>query len=128
MVISRAHWDELIAHTRDEEPLECCGYGRVVDGRLADLVRGDNEMKSQYGFRLDSKSLLEAWKIEDEDGDQVAIYHSHPRSEPRPSQQDINILGAPGWLFLIVGLVPEPTVRAWRIDDGRVEEEDVVVE
>jgi hypothetical protein len=29
---------------------------------------------------------------------------------------------------VIVSLAGEPTVRAWRIADGRVEEEDVTVE
>ena len=32
------------------------------------------------------------------------------------------------WLNLIISLQGEPEVRAWRIDDGRVEEEPIEVE
>ena len=62
--------------------------------------------------------------IEDAGNEIGAIYHSHPRSEPVPSQTDINL--AKWWpdpLYVIVGLEqPEPDVRAWRIVDGTVSE------
>jgi proteasome lid subunit RPN8/RPN11 len=53
-----------------------------------------------------------------------AIYHSHTRSDPVPSQTDINLakLGDtdapafPGTLYLIVGVKgPEDDVRLWSI-------------
>lgn len=128
MRISQAHWDELVDHARKDAPNECCGYGRLDDGRLVELHRAENIRQSPYGFELDSRSAYQAWKIEDE-GDGVVLYHSHPRSAPEPSEQDRNILSFPGWTYVIVSLRnEEPEVRAWRIVDRRVSEEDLVVE
>jgi proteasome lid subunit RPN8/RPN11 len=63
--------------------------------------------------------------IEDAGGALGAIYHSHTRSAPYPSQTDINFAaGWPGVQWLIVGLRRggEPQLRCYRIDDGRVTE------
>ena len=127
MVISRADRDALVAHARDEAPKECCGYARVDDGRVAEVVRSRNLRDSKYGYELDPQSLLAANDLDDE-GHGVIVYHSHPRSPGEPSQTDINLAHYPHWRYVIVSLAGEPTVRAWRIADGRVEEEDVTVE
>ena len=127
MRISQAHWDELVAHAREDAPNECCGYLRAEDGRVAEVFRAENPRKSPYGYELDHKSLFAANDL-DEAGFQVGIYHSHPKSRAEPSQTDINLAHYPHWTYLIVSLAGEPEVRAWRIADGSVEEEDLVVE
>ena len=127
MVISRADWDALVAHARDEAPNECCGYARMTDGRVDEVFRGVNERNSPYGYELDPKSLLAANDLDD-DGFGVAIYHSHPRSAAEPSQTDINLAHYPHWHYVIVSLAGDPEVRAFTIADGNVTEEDVTVE
>jgi proteasome lid subunit RPN8/RPN11 len=127
MVISQGDWDAMIAHARDDAPNECCGYARMTNGRLDEVFRAKNLRASPYGYELDPQSLLAANDLDDE-GHGVAIYHSHPRSPAEPSQTDINLAHYPDWRYLIVSLADEPVVRAWRIADGRVEEEDIVVE
>jgi len=125
--ISRANWDELIAHAREEAPNECCGYASLDDGRVDHVFRGQNTRLSPYGFDLDGPSLLAANEL-DADGHGVAVYHSHPRSPAEPSEQDKNLAQYPHWIYLIVSLDGEPHVRAWRIEDGNVSEEEIVVE
>jgi proteasome lid subunit RPN8/RPN11 len=127
MVISRADWDALVAHARDEAPNECCGYARMTDGRVEEVFRAENLRKSPYGYELDPKSLLAANDLDD-DGFGVAIYHSHPRSAAEPSQTDINLAHYPHWHYVIVSLAGDPEVRAFTIADGNVTEEDVTVE
>ena len=127
MVISQADWDAMVAHAQEEAPNECCGYARMADGRVEEVFRAENLRASPYGYELDPHSLLAANDLDD-DGHGVAIYHSHPRSAAEPSQTDINLAHYPHWRYLIVSLAGEPRVRAWRIADGRVEEEDIVVE
>ena len=127
MRMSKDQWEELIAHARDEAPNECCGYMRLDDGAVAETWRAVNERKSPYGYELDPKSLLAANDI-DWEGHGVGIYHSHPKSPAQPSQTDINLAHYPHWTYLIVSLAGEPEVRAWRITDGRVEEEEIDVE
>lgn len=128
MRIARRWWDELVAHARDEAPNECCGYAKLEDGVVLEAFRAENLRRSPYGYELGFDALMAANELDDE-GFGVAIYHSHPRSAPEPSQTDINLAQYPGWLQLIVSLAgDEPSVRAWRIADGRVEPEELVVE
>ena len=122
--ITPEHRDALIAHAREEAPNECCGYVRGRDGVIEEVVRSENLRASPYGYELDSKSLLKVNELDD-DGHEVGIYHSHPKSAAEPSQTDINLAHYPHWTYLIVSLAGEPAVRAWRIADGRVEEEPI---
>ena len=127
MQISRAQRDELFAHAREDAPNECCGYLRLSDGRVEEVFRAENVYSAPTRFMLDDRSLFAANELDDA-GHGVAIYHSHPRSSPEPSQTDINIAAYPHWLYLIVSLAEdEPVVRAWRIADGRVDEEEILV-
>jgi proteasome lid subunit RPN8/RPN11 len=67
--------------------------------------------------------------IEDAGQQLGAIYHSHTRSDPYPSQTDINLAFYPESLYVIVGVKDsEPDVRAWTILDGRVGEAELIVE
>jgi proteasome lid subunit RPN8/RPN11 len=129
MRISQTHWDELVAHARDEAPNECCGYVRARDGVIEDVVRAVNERSSPYGYELDHRSLFAVNELDDQ-GFEVGVYHSHPRSPAEPSETDINLASYPHWTYLIVSLQNggEPVVRGWRIADGRVREEPVVVD
>jgi [CysO sulfur-carrier protein]-S-L-cysteine hydrolase len=127
MRMDRDQWDELVAHAQEDAPNECCGYLRIDDGRVGEVFRSTNGRASPYGYELDAESLLAANNL-DWDGHGVGIYHSHPKSPAEPSQTDINLAQYPHWLYLIVSLAGEPVVRAWRISDGRVEEEDIVLD
>jgi proteasome lid subunit RPN8/RPN11 len=124
--ISKPDFDELVAHARESAPNECCGYLRLKGGRVEQVFRSQNLRESPYGYELDPKSLLAANDLDD-DGFEVAIYHSHPRSPAEPSQTDINLAHYPHWTYVIVSLAGEPAVRAWKIADGSVEEEHVSV-
>jgi proteasome lid subunit RPN8/RPN11 len=128
MRISKAQWDELVAHARDEAPNECCGYLSARDGAVQQVFRAENERRSPYGYSLDPRSLFAANELDD-DGFEVGIYHSHPRSAAEPSQTDINLATYPHWTYLIVSLEngDAPVVRAWRIADGAVKEEELDV-
>lgn len=132
MRITRAQWDELVAHAREEAPNECCGYLKARDGRVEEVFRSENTRHSRYGYELDSNSLLAAYRL-DEEGFAVGIYHSHPASPAEPSQMDINAANYPEWLYLIISLAGDgegagPEVRAWWLADGRVQEEELLVD
>ena len=124
--MSSSQWEELVAHAREEAPNECCGILWGRDGTVVEVARADNPRKSPYGYELDARSLLRANEL-DEEGYEVGVYHSHPRSPAEPSQTDINLATYPHWLYLIVSLAGDPEVRAWRIADGRPSEEEIAV-
>jgi proteasome lid subunit RPN8/RPN11 len=127
MRMTRAQWEALVEHARAEAPNECCGYLRARDGVVDAVFRAGNDRNSPYGYELDATSLFAVNELDD-DGWEVGIYHSHPRSSAEPSQTDVNLAQYPHWTYLIVSLAGDPVVRAWRIADGRVSEEAVAVE
>jgi [CysO sulfur-carrier protein]-S-L-cysteine hydrolase len=127
MRMTRQQWEELVAHAREETPNECCGYLRLSDGTVEEVFRAINERQSPYGYELGFEALRATNELDDQ-GYDVAIYHSHPRSAPEPSQTDINLAAYPGWPQLIVSLEnDEPLIRAWRIENGNVSEEELEI-
>ena len=130
MRISRELLDDVIAHARADAPNECCGMIASRDGVAVAVHRARNAAASRLRYEIDG---MEQYKIqsaiEDAGLDLGAIYHSHTRSAPLPSETDINLAFYPDALCLIVGLAgDEPDVRAWTIRDGQVSEAPLEIE
>jgi len=130
--IESALLERIVAHARRDFPNECCGMLGVRDGRAVAIHEATNLAASPLRFEVEGREILRAQDAFEDDGAELgAIYHSHTRSEPYPSQTDINFAaGWPGVEWLIVGLRRdgEPTVRSYRIEDGVVREVAVDVE
>jgi proteasome lid subunit RPN8/RPN11 len=128
--ISRQLLDDVIAHAREDAPNECCGMIASSDGEAVAVHRARNTAASPFRYEMDG---MEQYRIqtdiEDAGLELGAIYHSHTRSAPEPSQTDINLAFYPEALYVIVGLKSsEPDVRAWRIVDGQVSEASLEIE
>jgi proteasome lid subunit RPN8/RPN11 len=122
-------YEEIVAHAQADAPDECCGMIASKDGRATAVYPATNTAHSPLKYEIDG---LEQYKIqsaiEDAGWDLGAIYHSHTRSRPFPSQTDINLAFYPESLYVIVGVHgPEPEVRAFRIVDAKVEEVELSV-
>ena len=130
MRISRQLLDEVIAHAREEAPNECCGMIASADGEAVAIHRARNTAASPFRYEMDGMEQYRIQtEIEDAGHELGAIYHSHTRSAPEPSQTDINLAFYPEALYVIVGLKsPEPDVRAWRIVDGQVSQASLEIE
>ena len=132
MRIARELYDRIVAHARAEAPNECCGIVAANgDGGAQQVYAATNKFASPLRFEIDERDLIAIWRtIDEHDLELGAIYHSHTRTAPEPSQTDIN--GAaqwPGALWIIVGLAgEEPDVRTWAIEDGRVAQAELTVE
>lgn len=131
MRITRELYDRIVAHARAEAPNECCGIVATRDGHAREVFEATNKFASPLRFEIDEQDLIRIWRAVDAADLEIgAIYHSHTRTAPEPSQTDIN--GAaqwPGALWIIVGLADgEPDVRTWAIEDGRVSPAELVVE
>ena len=130
MRISRRLLDELIAHARAEAPNECCGMIAARDGEAVAVHRATNAAASPLRYEIEGREQYRIQTaIEDAGLDLGAIYHSHTRSAPEPSQTDINLAFYPDSLYVIVGIKDaEPDVRAWRIVGGNVSQVELLVE
>jgi proteasome lid subunit RPN8/RPN11 len=125
--MSAEQWEAIVQHARDDAPNECCGLLWGAEGTVQEVERAENKRNSPYGFELTFPTLSKANELDDE-GYEIGIYHSHPRSPAEPSQTDINLAQYPHWTWLIVTLQDEePDIRAWRIDGGKVSEEQIEV-
>ena len=129
MRISRDLLDDMIAHARADAPNECCGMVASRDGEAVAVHRARNKAASPLRYEIDG---MEQYKIqsaiEDAGHELGAIYHSHTRTPPYPSQTDINLAFYPEALYVIVGVAgDEPDVRAFRIVEGEVSEQALEV-
>jgi proteasome lid subunit RPN8/RPN11 len=105
----------LEEHAREEAPNEACGLVLLRDGRAERYERGRNAVGSPYRFELDIDP--EVWFAEDE-GYELAVFHSHPASPPRPSRTDVERIGLwEGRPYLILRL-DTGELAAWRILNG----------
>jgi proteasome lid subunit RPN8/RPN11 len=130
MNIASGLLDELVAHVLEDPRNELCGVVAVeADGaepgsrRAVAVHRAANMHASPLRFEIEPRELLRlSTEIEDRGQEIGAIYHSHVRSAPYPSQTDINYsAGWPGVEWIIVGLAnAEPEVRSYLIEDGAV--------
>jgi [CysO sulfur-carrier protein]-S-L-cysteine hydrolase len=129
MQISRALYDEMIARARADAPNECCGMIASRDGQAIKLYPAENAAASPLRYEIDGAEQYRIqMAIDDEDLELGAIYHSHTRSAPYPSQTDINLAFYPDSLYVIVGLAgDEPEVKAYEIRDGRVADAELSV-
>ena len=129
--LSADHLQDVVAHARETFPHECCGLLAGRGGRALRVYRGRNVDESPYTYRLDDRQLLQFLREMDQDGlDIVGIYHSHTASEATPSRTDVARAFYPEAVYVIISLQhPEhPVVRGFRIVDGTVAEEDVIVQ
>src|SRR5918912_2439623 len=130
MRLSTDLYDEIIAHARSEAPNECCGMIASQDGQAVKVYRAKNAAASPLRYEIDGAEQYRIqMAIEDADLELGAIYHSHTRTEPYPSQTDINLAFYPDALYLIVGLASEePEVRAFTIREGQVHDAQLEVQ
>jgi [CysO sulfur-carrier protein]-S-L-cysteine hydrolase len=130
MVIAEPLLAEMVAHALQDAPNECCGVIAIdsagAPAQAVSVHRAVNVAASPLRFEIDGLEVLRLIdQIEDEGLSLGAIYHSHTRTEPYPSQTDINFAaGWPGVEWVIVGVADrgKPEVRSYLIEGARVSE------
>jgi proteasome lid subunit RPN8/RPN11 len=120
LTISDLLLEEVIRHARASRPNECCGLlaGNIVGGVGVVTARFaiGNDAASTSEYETNARDMFNAFRaMRDRRIELLAIYHSHPASEPIPSRHDIerNTYGE-CVVHPIVGFAnAEPKVRAW---------------
>jgi proteasome lid subunit RPN8/RPN11 len=123
---------QIVEHALESPRIECCGIvavGPREEGpqRTAKRVyRAENIHASALKFEIEPIELFRLNEAIEAEGWEIgAIYHSHVRSAPFPSQTDVGFAaGWPGLEWVIVGLAGggEPDVRSYLIEDADVRE------
>ena len=118
MVVPDAIRAELRAHAQEEAPNECCGVLLFRDGVAERYVRGRNALASPYRYELEIDPTV--WFLED-DGYELAVFHSHPETEPRPSRSDVENVGLWAGKPYVIYSLARDELAAWTIRDGAAE-------
>jgi len=89
------------------------------DGVAVKVYPATNSAASPLRYEIDpAEQYRIEMEIEDRGWDLGAIYHSHTRSAPEPSETDRNLAFHPDSVYLIVGLAgAEVEIGAWWIRD-----------
>jgi proteasome lid subunit RPN8/RPN11 len=110
----------LAAHAAREAPLEACGLVLLRDGRAERYEPGRNAAASPYRFELEFDDP-EIWFAED-DGYELAVFHSHVSAPARPSRTDVENIGLWAGRPYLVYSLQRDDLAAFRIEDGRIVE------
>jgi proteasome lid subunit RPN8/RPN11 len=119
VVVPAAVRRALEEHARAEEPNEACGVVVLRDGTAERYEAGRNLAASPYRFELDVDPAV--WFLED-DGYELAVFHSHLSAPARPSRTDVENIGLwEGRPYLILTL-RTGDLAAFTIEGGRISE------
>jgi proteasome lid subunit RPN8/RPN11 len=138
--IPSAIYDAMVAHAKQNMPLEACGYlagetpsstpsqagengddpkgMRPLDPAVATVFMPmTNIDKSPEHFTFDPKEQFAAIKQVRQSGESLlAVYHSHPETPARLSAEDVRLFNDPNMIYVIVSLAAAiPEVKAYRV-------------
>jgi proteasome lid subunit RPN8/RPN11 len=129
--LPRTALDELVGLAYRGYPYEVCGLlaGPAGGPRVTHFYPCRNAAASARVYTVDPRDHLHSERDAEEHGwDIIGVVHSHTHTEPVPSPTDVAQAPDPAWHYVIVSLKREvPEVRTFRIADGRVTEEPLVV-
>ena len=107
--------EALAAHARAELPNEACGLLLLRDGVAERYEPARNALASPYRFEMEIDPEL--WFVEDE-GYTLAVVHSHPSTEPKPSPTDVANIGLWAGRPYLIYSVARDELAAWMFVDG----------
>jgi proteasome lid subunit RPN8/RPN11 len=120
----------MVGHSFDGYPLEACGLFAGAGNRVDVFYPCANAAVSAKVYTVEPRDHLKAERDADRRGIEiVGVMHSHTHTEAYPSPTDVAQAPDPAWHYVIVSLrQPEPVLRSYRIVDGEIAEEQVVVD
>ncbi|MFN0091253.1 MAG: Mov34/MPN/PAD-1 family protein [Acidimicrobiales bacterium] len=126
----RAYLD-LVAHCLDGLPDEACGLlsGDPAGARAERFHPCGNDAASSRVYTVNPRDHLRADRAAEEAGHEIiGVVHSHTHTPPYPSPTDVAQAPDPSWHYAIVSLAGgAPSLRSYRIVEGNISEEDVVL-
>ena len=122
----------MVGHCLDGLPLEACGLlgGDPTTAKVSVCYPTPNVAGSARVYTVDPKAHLRADRDAEERGLQIiGVFHSHTHTDAYPSPTDVAQAPDPGWHYVLVSLRDGvPVTRSYRIVDGNIIEEPVVLE
>ena len=97
LVLSEQHRNILSKLSKDQIPNESCAilFGKTENDKLVvqELFIADNKEESPVNFTISNEQLIQGYQeAEKKNLEVIGIFHSHPNSEPIPSDTDKNFM------------------------------------
>ena len=129
LILSKQIVDGLIDHAKNGLQEEVCGYLAGNDSTVTQQFRLTNIDHSPEHFSFDPAEQFQVVREARKLGLEILTnYHSHPETPARPSDEDIRLAYDPNISYIIVSLAGElPDVKSFRIHNGEVEKEEILV-
>jgi proteasome lid subunit RPN8/RPN11 len=123
-------YDDMISHAKEGFPLEVCGILGGIGHVVSDIRRMTNTDASNEHFMMDPREQFAVVKDFRAKGITItAIYHSHPETPARPSEEDTKLALTPGVSYVIISLSDStvPDIRSYKIQSGIVTPEQIEI-
>ncbi len=120
--------EAMISHAKQELPNEACGLLAGRDGRVEHFYPMRNADDSEVTYRLDPTEQLHVFnELEEKEWELLGIFHSHTHSRAYPSETDRRQAFYPEAHYIVVSLANRdaPDLRAFFIDEAKVDEQEV---
>ncbi|MDD3343414.1 MAG: M67 family metallopeptidase [Sulfurospirillaceae bacterium] len=127
--IPQSVYDEIVAHALKDNPIEACGYLAGINGEVKYAIPMKNRDASHEHFSFDPQEQFDAFKKTQKEGLRlISVYHSHPETPARPSEEDIRLAYDPNVSYIIVSLAGnEPDMKSFIIKNKTVEKEEIKI-
>ena len=127
--MTKAVYDDIVDHARQDAPVEACGYLGDKEGVISTCYRMKNRDISAEHFSLDPAEQFSVVRDMRKNGEKpAAVYHSHPVTPARFSEEDKRLAIDPGISYVIVSLKDDCVkVKSFLIKNSRIEPEEIEV-
>jgi proteasome lid subunit RPN8/RPN11 len=128
IIIPKVIYDDMITHAQEGFPLEVCGILGGVGDTVSANYRMTNSDASNEHFMMDPREQFAVVKVLRAKGlSMLAVYHSHPETAARPSEEDIRLALTPDVSYLIISLADadKPDIKSYKISAGNVQIETI---
>lgn len=127
--ITKEAMDQIVNHAIADAPVEACGYLGEKDGIAWGVFRMENMDASGEHFTLNPEEQFSVIRnMREMELKPAAVYHSHPETPARPSEEDIRLAYDPDLSYVIVSLAgSKASVKSFKIMDNKVDSEKIEI-
>lgn len=118
-------FEEMLRQAKAEAPIEACGILAGKEGLVEKFYEMTNTDQSSKHFMMLPEEQFKVVKdIRAAGLKMLAIYHSHPETPARLSQEDIRLAVTPDVVYVIVSLqkTDRPDVKGFTAENGKISE------
>ena len=123
IILPRQLVNRILYQAQSSPDAEICGLITAKAGRPLRCIPVPNiSDQPQQLFAMDPKRQIDALRMMREQGEGLfGIYHSHPHSPAQPSDRDLQQVGYPDALYIIVSLNTRGVLemRGFRLREGK---------